>query len=147
MKKDVVCGTLLIAVVAVFWAQRDGSGKITASFPDVVLVILAVLGVGIIARGVIRGDRNAQVREIDLRFLASSVAVLLVWAVGMGLVGFTISSVVMFVTIAQLIRRQRPKPQVIVKDTVVGTLIVVGCFFVFTRVLLVPLPVSVLIGM
>jgi hypothetical protein len=147
MRRDIICGMLLIGVVLVFWSQRDGSGAVTASFPDVVLGVLTVLGVGIIVRGVRSGDREKRPREVDVRFLGAGAALLLGWAVAMGLVGFTISSVVTFVVVAQLIRRSKPAAVPILKDTAAGTAIAVACFFVFTRVLLVPLPVSVIIGM
>ncbi len=145
--REVVCGVLLLGVVVAFWVQRESSGAVTASFPDVVLGVLTLLGVGIIVRGVRSGAWQREPRQVDLRFLGAGAVLLLGWAVAMGLIGFTISSVITFVVIAQLIHRERPTVATVLKDTVVGTAIVVACFFVFTRVLLVPLPVSVVIGM
>lgn len=148
MKKDLLCGTILLAVTVVFWTQRDGRGELVAAFPDFVLVLLALFGIGVIARAVLRRDGGAEpAGKVDLRFLAAAIVLLLLWALGMGLIGFTISSVLAFVVVAQMIRRDRPRPRLLITDTAVAVVVVVGVFFIFTRVLLVPLPVSVLIGM
>jgi hypothetical protein len=147
MRKDLVCGAILVLVSGFFWLQRDYSGELTARFPDFVLVVLFLLGVVVVARGVLAGDRRRRPREVDLRFLAAAIVLLLVWALGTGLIGFTISSVVAFVVMAQLIRRGDLQPRRLAMDFGVAVAVVVGSFLVFTRVLYVPLPVSVLIGM
>jgi uncharacterized membrane protein YidH (DUF202 family) len=147
MRKDLVCGVILVLVAGGFWVQRDYSSQVTARFPDFVLVVLTLLGVAVIVRGVVVGDRQRRAREVDLRFLAAAVLLLSAWALGTGLIGFSISAVVAFVAMAQLIRRGDPQPRRLATDVGVALVVVVGSFFVFTRVLYVPLPVSVLIGM
>lgn len=147
MRADIVCGAVMLLVVAAFWPQRDFNDRLTGVFPDFVLLTLALLGVLIIARGVLRGDRTRQPREVDLRMLSAGAALLVLWALGMGLIGFTISGVLAFVAMTLLIRRGRPEPRRLAMDVGVAVVVVVGCFLVFTRVLLVPLPVSTLIGM
>jgi len=148
VRRDLVCGGVLLAIVAVFWMQRDYGGQLTARFPDFVLMVMAALAVGIIVRALVKRETGeAGERRVDLRYLGAAVALLLAWAVGMSLIGFTISGVIVFVVIAQLIRRGRPQPRLVALDSAVGLAVVVACFFVFTRILLVPLPVSVLIGM
>lgn len=147
MRADVVAGSILLAIAAVFWLQRDYEGASSARFPNLVLIVLAVLGAVIIAQGIRRGDRERNARQLDLRMLAAAAALVLVWGVLMGLIGFTISGVIAFVVMALLIRRGRPSPRSLALDAGVGVVVVVGCFLIFTRVLLVPLPVSTVIGM
>ncbi|HEX2177377.1 MAG TPA: tripartite tricarboxylate transporter TctB family protein [Nocardioidaceae bacterium] len=148
MRADLVAGSVLLLVAALFWVQRDyRPGGMAGTFPDVVLITLVVSGVWIILRGIVSGDRTHRPREVNLRILAAAGALLVGWALGMGLIGFTISSVVAFVAMATLIRRARPRPKTLAVDTLVAVAVVVVCFVIFTRVLLVPLPVSTLIGM
>lgn len=155
MRRDLLCAVVLLAVAGVFWTQLDHRPELTAAFPDFVLIVLVLLAAGIAVRGVLRrgGPAEAAPEEgppegrTDLRFLAAAIALVVVWAFGMGLVGFTISGVLAFVVMAQLIRRGRPRPLTVAKDTGVAIVMVVACFLIFTEVLLVPLPVSVLIGM
>lgn len=150
-RTELLCAGILLAVAVAFWVQRESTGRLTEAFPDFVLVVLVLLAVGIAVRALLRKQGEATdetpVSTVDKRFLAAAMVVLPVWAIGMGLVGFTISGVLAFVVLAQLIRRERPRPVSVARDTVVGAVLVVAAFLVFTRVLLVPLPVSVLIGM
>lgn len=147
MRRDLACGAILLLTAVSFWVQRDYSSQLTASFPDFVLVVLALAGVTILVRGARSGERARAPRQVDMRFMAAAVVLMLAWGVGMGLIGFTISGVLAFVVMAQLIRRARPRPLQLARDFGVGLVVVGGSFFVFTRVLYVPLPVSVLIGM
>jgi len=143
----VVAGSVLLAVTGVFWFQRDYSSRTSGAFPDLVLVMIAVLGVVIIAQGLRRGDPERKPREVDPRMLGAAGALVLAWGVLMGLIGFTISGLIAFVVMALLIRRGRPTARALLTDSAIGAVVVVGVFLVFTRVLLVPLPVSTLIGM
>lgn len=147
MRADIVCGAILIAIAGVFWVQRDYADRISAAFPDLVLIVLAVLGLAIIAKGVLRGDRAPGERQVNPRLLAIVSVLLVAWAILMGLIGFTISGVLAFITMALLIREGQPNRRTIALDLTVGVVTVVGVFLIFTRVLLVPLPVSTLIGM
>jgi uncharacterized membrane protein YidH (DUF202 family) len=98
----------------VFWTQRGDRDNLITTFPDFVLVFLALLGIGVIVRAFLRrGDGESQAGGTDPRFLVAAIALMLLWALGMGLVGFTISSVLAFVVVAQLIRRGRPRPRLV----------------------------------
>ena len=147
MRADIVCGAILIVIAGAFWVQRDYNDLISGAFPDLVLIVLAVLGLGIIAKGVLRGERGPGERQVNPRMLVIVSVLLATWAITMGLIGFTISGVLAFVAMALLVREGRPTRRTIALDFAVGVVAVVGCFLIFTRVLLVPLPVSTLIGM
>lgn len=147
MRSDVVAGAILLVVAAVFWLQRDYGSRTSGTFPDLVLIGLAVLGAAIIVKGIRSGDRARRPRTTDLRLLTAGGVLVLLWGVSMALVGFTISGVVAFVAMALLIREGRPTPRRVAVDTAVGVVVVVACFLIFTHVLQVPLPVSTVIGM
>lgn len=147
MRADIVAGAILLAVTGVFWMQRDYTSRTSGNFPDMVLLVIAALGIVIIVQGIRKGDKERAPREVDPRMLGAACALMLVWGTLMGLIGFTISGVIAFVVMALLIRRGRPTAQTLLTDSAIGAVVVVGVFLVFTRVLLVPLPVSTLIGM
>jgi hypothetical protein len=147
MRADIVCGAILIVIAGAFWVQRDYADRISAAFPDLVLIVLAVLGAVIVAKGFLRGDRGPGERQVNPKMLAIVSVLLAAWAILMGLIGFTISGVLAFLAMALMIREGRPTRRTIALDLTVGVVTVVGCFLIFTRVLLVPLPVSTLIGM
>lgn len=148
MRREVVAGVVLLVIVAGFWAQRDFNGNLEAAFPEFVLLSLSLLAVAIIVRGILAGTQSVPAeRHVDLRYLAAAITLMLGWAVGMGAIGFTISGVLGFIVMAQLIRRGGLRPRPVAMDSAIAVVVVVGVFFIFTRGLLVPLPVSVLIGM
>lgn len=147
MRTDIVAGAVLLAVTGVFWMQRDYTSRTSGNFPDMVLLVIAALGIVIIVQGIRKGDKERTPREVDPRMLGAACGLMLVWGTLMGLIGFTISSVIAFVVMALLIRRGRPTARTLLTDSAIGAVVVVGVFLVFTRVLLVPLPVSTLIGM
>jgi uncharacterized membrane protein len=150
VRTDPICGAILLGVSAAFWLQRDYNTRADGLFPDVVLVVLALLGTWILLAGLF--VRRAQAgggssRAANPRMFAAVSLLLMAWAVALGLIGFTITSVLAYVAMTSLIRRGRPQLRNLAVDTMVAVAVVAGCFFVFTRVLLVPLPVSTLIGM
>lgn len=149
MKANIICGAILIAIVAVFWSQRDYEDPLVGIFPDMVLIVLAVLGAAILVLGILRGDRTSTlgVRDLNWRRLGAAIALIVGWSLALGMVGFTISGIIAFMIMALMVREGRPTIRHVVQDFVVGIVVVVGCFFIFTRVLFVPLPVSTLIGM
>lgn len=147
MRANVICGAILLVVAGAFWIQREYDNPLVGVFPDFILIVLALLGVGILVHGIMRGDRTRRPRQISLRMFAIAAALVIGWAFALGIFGFTISGVAAFLIMALLIREGRPRLRDVVQDAVVAVVVVVGCFLVFTRVLLVPLPVSTLIGM
>ncbi|WP_156002229.1 tripartite tricarboxylate transporter TctB family protein [Streptomonospora sp. PA3] len=78
--------------------------------------------------------------------LPAAAALLLAWAAAFGLFGITLSGVVAFVATAILIRRGPGTPRRLLIDVGVALVVALFCWAVFTRVLYVPLPVSVLLG-
>jgi hypothetical protein len=147
LRTDIVAGAILLVVSAAFWVQRDYTDRLAGQFPDFVLIVLIALGVFMIVNGIWRGDRTRAPREVNLPRLGAAAALIVAWAVLMGLIGFTISGVIVFVLMALMVRNTRPTPRTVTIDLVAGLVVVIGTFLIFTQLLLVPLPVSTLIGM
>lgn len=149
MKANIICGAILLVIVGIFWSQRDYEDPLVGIFPDMVLIVLAVLGAAILAHGILRGDRTSTlgVRELNWRRLSAAIALVVGWSLALGMVGFTISGIIAFMIMALMVREGRPTLRNVIQDFVVALVVVIGCFFIFTRVLVVPLPVSTLIGM
>lgn len=78
--------------------------------------------------------------------LPAACALLIGWAAAFGLFGITLSGVVAFVVTAVLIRRGTGTARRFLLDVAVALVVVLFCWAVFTRALLVPLPVSVILG-
>ncbi|GAB3437933.1 hypothetical protein GCM10027570_00610 [Streptomonospora sediminis] len=78
--------------------------------------------------------------------LPAAIVLLLSWSVAFGLFGITLSGVVAFVAASVLIRRGFGPPRRLLLDIGVAAVVALFCWAVFTRVLYVPLPVSVILG-
>ncbi|GAA4938181.1 hypothetical protein GCM10023224_19250 [Streptomonospora halophila] len=78
--------------------------------------------------------------------LPAAAALLLAWGAAFGLFGITLSGVVAFVLAAVLIRRGPGGTRRLLLDVAVALVVVLFCWAVFTRLLYVPLPVSVILG-
>lgn len=78
--------------------------------------------------------------------LPAAIVLLLAWSAAFGLFGITLSGVVAFVATSLLIRRSFGPPRRLLQDIGVAVLVALFCWAVFTRVLYVPLPVSVILG-
>lgn len=162
MRRDIVTGFLLLAIGIIFTSRIEQWAPEDAVFPWFVLIVLLVSGAVLAVRGVLSARRAAtgadpqpeeethqqsqQDQRVDKRILAAGAALLLGWGVAFGLFGFTLSGVVAFLAVVWLIRRGSGSPKVVILDITVAVVFVVACFLIFTRLLMVPLPVSVWLG-
>ncbi|MDT0304043.1 tripartite tricarboxylate transporter TctB family protein [Streptomonospora wellingtoniae] len=78
--------------------------------------------------------------------MPAAAALLLAWGTAFGLFGITLSGAVAFVLAAVLIRRGTGGARRLLLDAAVALVVVLFCWAVFTRLLYVPLPVSVILG-
>ncbi|MBB4933000.1 hypothetical protein F4561_003820 [Lipingzhangella halophila] len=83
---------------------------------------------------------------VDWRILTAAILLLVGWGAAFGLFGLTLSGVVAFVATAVLVNRGITTTRRLVVDVAVAVGFVLLCFFVFTRVLYVPIPVSEVLG-
>ncbi|GAA3725068.1 hypothetical protein HDA32_003013 [Spinactinospora alkalitolerans] len=92
------------------------------------------------------GADGGEDAPVDRRVITAAILLLLGWGAAFGLFGLAVSGVVAFVATAALVKRGFTPVRGLLVDTGVAIGFVLLCFFVFTRVLYVPLPVSVLLG-
>lgn len=144
-KVDVAVGVLTVVVAAVFWLQRNYRTQYGGTFADPVIIALAVLGVTLVALGLLRrsarsgAEAEAQER-MSPRSLVLAVALLVGWVAALPYLGYLVGGIVFFVLVAVLMRTERPTPRGILLDVVVAVAVVTAFYLIFTEVLYVRLP-------
>lgn len=146
MRVDLVTGTVVLGVVGAFAVQRDYDNPLAGVFPDLTLVVLTVLGLLLVARGLVRPERFAPFEDVRLPMLFASMALLAAWVLLLVPAGFLPGGVLAFLGITIFIRRRSFRPRHLLWDVPVAVVVVWACFLVFTRVFYVPLPVPGLSG-
>lgn len=160
LRADLTAAGVTVVVAAVFWTQRDYRERLSGVFPDFVLIGLVVLAVLLVVRAVVLGaggkegagrDRDEAGAEdtggesggssASVAIVFASMAFLAAWVVLLTPLGFTLSGILAFLAITVFLRRGSFRFRHLLVDVPVAIAVVWLCFLVFTRVLLVPLPV------
>jgi hypothetical protein len=120
-------GLLTVAVAATFWMQRRYTSEFGGTFPDAVMILLAVLGLvlaglGLVGRRV--GTPAEEVERLPLRGVARAVILLAAWVATLPLLGYVVGGVLFFFLTTLSMRKERPTWRGALLDTVVA--IVVG---------------------
>lgn len=159
LRADLVAAGLAVVVAVVFWTQRSYREPLSGVFPDFVLAGLVVLAVLLVLRTVVFGvARRAGVGEPAAQSAAAeaesglgasapvgavfaSMAFLAGWVALLTPLGFNLSGILGFLAVTVFLRRGSFRLRHLLVDVPVAVAVVWLCFLVFTRVLLVPLPV------
>lgn len=157
LRADLAAAVVAIGVAAVFWVQRDYREPLSGAFPDFVLAGLAALAVLLVTRAlVLRGradpgrpdtgadetvDEGSGGPGVPVAAVLASMALLAAWVALLVPLGFTLAGVLGFLAVTVFVRRGSFRPRHLLVDVPVAIAVVWLCFLVFTRVLLVPLPV------
>lgn len=159
LRGDLIAVAVAVVVAVVFWVQRDYREPLSGVFPDFVLIGLVVLAALLVVRTVTvhvgtrshaGGDRpEAGTGLADEEsggggtagIVFASMAFLVAWVALLTPLGFTLSGILAFLAITVFLRRGEFRPRHLLVDVPVAVAVVWLCFLVFTRLLLVPLPV------
>lgn len=149
MRSNIAVGVVCLGLAAVFGVQMRVTDPIAAIYPIVVLSVIALVGLVLVATGILRRapDEPEEGPRPSWRLFLLALAVLLAWSVTVSLIGFAISGTICFVAVAWLVRKGKLTAKTVGVDVLVAAVTVVACAVLFTRVLGVPLPVSAVLGL
>jgi putative tricarboxylic transport membrane protein len=142
-KINIAVAVLTVAVAAVFWSQRSYTTEYGGTFADPVIIVLGVLGLVLLAFGLLRRPvgRGTEVEEgLPVRGLVLAVALLTAWVAALPYLGYLVGGVVFFILMAVLMRTERPTLRGVLLDAVVAVVVVTAFYLIFTEVLYVRLP-------
>lgn len=142
-KINIAAAVLTVAVAALFWSQRSYTTEYGGTFADPVIIVLGVLGLVLLAFGLLRRPvgRGTEVEEgLPVRGLVLAVALLTAWVATLPYLGYLVGGIVFFVLMAVLMRTERPTLRGVLLDAVVAVVVVTTFYLIFTEVLYVRLP-------
>jgi len=145
---DRISAIIILGICAYFWTESRSFTRFGLLFPQVIVIILALLAMALLVLSFVKPVKKALFKkEEDISYLTVvlSVVLMIAWVFFIKILGFLITSVVFFSLMLTLFdRRKRTLGYYLLK---IGTVIlVVGAFYLFfARLLLVPFPRGILL--
>ena len=131
--------TLAIA----FWLARESNWSFwSAVFPNVMIVLIAVLSVLLLIKGFVAPAMLPLFAEGDRGRMTVTALLLLAWGFAFSWLGALVSSFIAFAVLTIYLGRQHitPSPRSLLTLVVAIAVELVAFYLIFTRVLHVPLP-------
>lgn len=145
---DRISAIIILGICAYFWTESREFTQFGRLFPQVIVIILAVLSLSLLVLSFVKPKQSRLFnREEGVSFLPVVIAVLLMiaWIFIIQLLGFLVTSTIFFALMVILFDRK--KRTVVYYLIRIGTviLVTVSFYLFFARLLMVPFPRGVLI--
>jgi len=139
---DLIASIFMLIVVIVFWIQIPHlSSHLDILFPRFILICMLVLSLILLIKSLMKPDRKSLfLVKNKIKLLIAIVAGIL-WISLFSVLGFFISSIVIFIFLTIILEEKSEKtPRNIISTVIVSLIIVIIVYFLFSKVLEVPLP-------
>ena len=147
---DFLSGFIGLLIFALFWFNREEWRPQSAVWPETILWALLGFSVLLVLKCFLRWQTAEVFVEGSRRRMLIGGGFLILWAVGMQILGFLITSAVVFpLLFAWMVREERAISEVVLQTVTLRqwgvwmaiiALEIAVLYFVFSKVLLVPLP-------
>jgi len=139
---DLIVAIFMFIVVTIFWIQvQHLSSPLDIIYPKFILICMLVLSSILLIKSLIKPDRGALFLIKNKTNLCIAAAVGILWISLFSILGFFISSIVAF-TFLTIIIGEKPERNLkkIISTIIVSSIIVIIVYFLFSKILEVPLP-------
>lgn len=152
--RDRLGSVIMLAFIAVLWANRSYTTPFGGIFPDAVMIFMTALVVVTLIRsfisrrtmGVENNNGEGVTEEKHWLDMAVVMVILLLWVLLFRYLGFAVAGVTGFASIAWYISGKRKDWTMAVKAVVVGMAVTFALMAIFGYVLQVPLPEGEIFG-
>lgn len=152
--RDRLGSVIMLAFIAILWVQRGYTTPFGGIFPDAVMILMTAFVVLTLILSFTRyrtmqeEDEKKEPASEGKRWLDMSVviAILLLWILFLRYVGFVLTSLVGFTSIAWYISGERNNWRTIVKALAVALAITFLIVYIFGHLLKVPIPPGEIFG-
>ena len=143
---DIIGGIIGLVITVFFWFSREGVTRLSIMFPNALLILMAVFSAAIIIKGFVRADRKPIFSNGDQRRIVVTSATLFLWVLAVVWIGFYVCSVIMFSFLVYYLASARKKVRL--SQFAIWVVIIAGLvgffYFIFAKLLYVPLPKGIL---
>ena len=143
---DILGGAVGLVITIFFWFSRGDVSRLSIMFSNAILILMAVFSLAIIIKGFIRADRKPIFSDGDQRRIAVTATIMFLWVVAIVWIGFYVASVLMFSFLVYYLASARVKVRL--SQFAIWVVIIAGLvgffYFIFAKLLYVPLPKGIL---
>jgi hypothetical protein len=144
---DRVASLILAAICGYAWFEARSFSPLSAFFPRVIIVVLAGLSLLLFILSFTRSGREEGFVLVQGNVLPVALTVLMMaaWTVLISLLGFLVTSLLMFSLMSVVLERRKRKPLQILLRLGVVSAVTVAFYLFFDRLLLVSFPRGLLL--
>jgi putative tricarboxylic transport membrane protein len=153
MFRDRLGSIIMLAFIAILWVQRSYTTPFGGIFPDRIMIIMTIFVVVTLILSftryrTIKEEEKEESETGEKRWsdMAVVIVIMMLWVLLLRYVGFALSGVVGFASIAWYISGQRKDWKTVVKALLMGLAITYLIIFIFGYLLKVPLPKGEIFG-
>ena len=136
---DRIASIVLLLIAIYFFAETRKFTSYGALFPQVIAVVLGVLAALLFVLSFVKPKEGRAFASGEVRYLTIgiSVAIMAAWAVMIGVLGFYVTSLLLFSVMVVYLDRKKTWRSILRNIGLVGALVTAFYFF-FVKVLMVP---------
>ena len=146
-RADRIAALVLLGACVYAWIEAQDFSPLSALFPRVVVVILAALSLLLFALSFVkpRAGKIFVLVEGNALPLGLAVVMMVAWVALIGLLGFLVTSLLIFALMTVVLERRERRPRQILLRVALVCAVTVAFYFFFDRLLLVSFPRGLLI--
>ena len=139
---DLIAAIFMLIVVVVFWFQiQHLSSQLDVIFPRFILICMLVLSIILLIKSFVKPERRALFLVKNKTKLVIAIIAGILWISLFSVLGFFVSSTIIFISLTITLGEKSEKNLKNIISTVIVSLIIVTIvYFLFAKVLEVPLP-------
>jgi len=145
--RDRLGSVLMLVFIAVLWFQRDYTTPFGGLFPDRIMLLMTIFVILALVLSFTRyrvmsdGEKPEEETE-GTRWLdmAVVIGIMLLWVLLLRYLGFALTGIVGFASIAWYVSGERTNWKVIIKALLIGLVMTYLIVYIFGHLLQVPLP-------
>jgi membrane-associated HD superfamily phosphohydrolase len=139
---DLIVAIFMLIVVTIFWIQvQHLSSPLDIIYPRFILICMLILSSILLIKSLIKPDRGALFLIKNKTNLFIAVVAGTLWITIFSILGFFISSMIIFIFLTIIIGEKSERNlKKIISTIIVSSIIVIIVYFLFSKILEVPLP-------
>lgn len=141
---DLIAAIFMLIVVVVFWFQiQHLSSHLDVIFPQFILICMSILTIILLIKSFVKPEVRSLFLVKNKTKLVIAIMAGILWISLFSILGFFISSIIIFIFLTIILGEKSEKnPRNIILTVITSSIIVIIVYFLFSKILEVPLPMG-----